>query len=101
MSRLPGSARKYLRGLAHGLRPVVQIGKDGLSEPVWLALDAALASHELVKVQFLAFKEERRELAETIAARLSCECVGVIGHIAIFYRAQPDPEKRRITLPGT
>ena len=100
MEPLSGSARKYLRGLAHGLRPLVQIGKEGLSAAVVEALDQALASHELVKVQFLTGREEKRELARTVDARLESECVGIIGHTAIFYRPHPEAEKRRITLPG-
>ena len=99
MEPLSGSARKYLRGLAHGLRPLVQIGKEGLSTAVVQALDQALASHELVKVQFLTGREEKRELAKDIDARLASECVGIIGHTATFYRPHAEVEKRRITVP--
>ena len=99
---LRGSQRKYLRGLAHALRPVVQVGKDGLSEGVLAALDAALEAHELVKVQFLAEKERagKKALAEEMEERAAAECVGRIGHMAIFFRRNPDPERRRIVLPG-
>ncbi len=58
---LSGTDRKWLRGKAHHLDPLVQIGKAGLSEGV---------------------------------------LVGTIGNIAIFYRAHPDPEKRKFQLPG-
>ena len=35
----------------------------------------------------------------SVADNLACECVGTIGRMAIFYRQQPDPEKRAIVLP--
>jgi RNA-binding protein len=96
---LTGSARKYLRGLAHGLRPLVQVGKDGLSDTVLAAIDAALEAHELVKVQIAAERDERRAMTETMAAKLECECVGQIGRMTILFRQQADPERRAITLP--
>jgi RNA-binding protein len=53
MGTLKGSQRKYLRGDAHSYKPIVQIGKEGLSENVIRAIDAALQSHELIKVKSL------------------------------------------------
>ncbi len=96
---LKGSVKKYLRGLAHNLRPVVAIGKEGLTEGVYNAIDIALDAQELLKVQIKAAKEDRKKFAAAIEERMKCECVGAIGYMAIFYRQQPDPEKRGITLP--
>ena len=95
---LKGSQRTHLRGLAHGYRPAVQIGKGGLTENVLSAIDAALTANELIKVQIFTERDERREIASTIEEKLSCECVGMIGRMAIFYRQQPDPELRQIEL---
>ena len=95
---LTGSQRKHLRGLAHGYRPVVQVGKGGLTDPVLASIDEALAARELVKVQIFTAREERQEIASAIEERLACECVGSIGRMAIFYREQPHPERRRIKV---
>jgi RNA-binding protein len=54
MDRLKGSQRKYLRGVAHSYKPLVQIGKEGLSEGVLGAIDDALEAHELIKVKIAA-----------------------------------------------
>src|ERR1700690_1960139 len=48
-----GKIRRYLRALGHGLAPVVQIGKSGLSVGVKEELDRALSIHELIKVRLL------------------------------------------------
>jgi RNA-binding protein len=95
---LTGSQRKHLRGLAHGYRPVVQVGKGGLTDPVLASIDEALAARELIKVQIFTAREERQEIASAIEERLACECVGSIGRMAIFYRQQPDPEQRHIKV---
>jgi len=97
---LKGSARKYLRGLAHGLRPAVQIGKEGLTEAVLTAIDTALAASELIKVQIVAEREERHAIATTVEERLACECVGAVGHMAILYRQLAVEEKRSVRLPA-
>ena len=95
---LKGSQRTRLRGLAHGYRPAVQIGKGGLTDNVVAAIDAALTTSELVKVQIFTARAERQQIADAIEERLDCECAGAVGRMAIFYRQQPDPEKRHIDI---
>jgi RNA-binding protein len=101
MGELKGSQRKYLRGVAHGYKPLVQIGKEGLSESVIRAIDTALDDHELIKVKIAAERDEREQLVPIIEARVNCECVGTVGRMAIIYRQHPDPEKRKIAVPRT
>lgn len=98
---MQGHQKKYLRGLAHDFKPALMIGRNGLNEAVFEALDDALDAHELIKVKFVDFKEKTQKLA-LIAEMEECslaEAVGLTGHIAIFYRQNRDPKKRRITLP--
>jgi len=95
---LTGSQRTQLRGLAHGYRPAVQIGKAGLTDSVVAAIDDALTANELIKVQIFTARDERQQIAATVEKRLSCECAGTVGRMAVFYRQQPDPEKRHIKL---
>ena len=99
MARLSGSERKYLRGVAHSYKPLVQIGKEGLNDNVLGAVDTAIAAHELIKVKLAADRNERERLVPIIEAKANCECVGTVGRIAILYRRNPDSEKRKITLP--
>jgi len=101
MKTLKGYQRKYLRGLAHGMKPVVFIGQKGITESVIREINDALAMHELVKVKFVDFKEKasKKELSEAIENTTSSEWVGTIGHVSIFYRCHHEPEKRRITIP--
>jgi RNA-binding protein len=102
MTSLKGFQKKYLRGLAHSLKPVVQIGKEGSTEGVIRAIDECLLRHELIKVKFTDFKEKglKEELTGEFTAKTGSELVGMIGHTAILYRRQADPEKRKIALPA-
>ncbi|MEM8962546.1 MAG: YhbY family RNA-binding protein [Acidobacteriota bacterium] len=95
---LTSSQRKRLRGLAHALKPSVHIGHGGLSDALLTQLDAELDHHELIKVKFVDFKDQKREACDEIGAALHSETVGIIGHIAILFRQSRDPEKRRIEI---
>ncbi len=99
--QLTGQQRKYLRGLAHSLKPLVLIGSRGFSQAVVTALDEALLAHELVKVKFNDNKEKEFKQKTTAALERASNAiaVGVIGHTVIFYRPHPEPEKRKISLP--
>ncbi len=65
------------------------------------AVNQALADHELIKIKFNDCKERelKKNLAAGLQARCDCQMVGLIGHVGIFYRRQPDPDKQRIVLP--
>lgn len=95
---LTSKQRAYLAGLASGIKPVVFLGKAGAAEGVNSALDKALNDHELVKLRFIDFKGERRELAMQLAAQCQAELVRVIGNVAVIFRQNPKPEDRIIKL---
>jgi RNA-binding protein len=95
---LKGWQKKKLRSLAHHLDPVVMVGKQGVTPSLIRKVDQSLESHELIKVRFVDFKEEKKELAGQIAAETKAEIAGIIGHVLILYKRHPEEEKRRIRL---
>ena len=101
MGRLNGFERAHLRGLAHRLKPVVQVGQKGVTEALVRAVDRALENHELIKVKFVDLKEkdEKQAVARTLEEAVRCELVGMIGHTGLFFRRHADPEKRKVRLP--
>lgn len=100
MHELTNTQRQYLRRLAHDLKPVVQIGKQGLTEQALASIDRTIEARQLIKIKFLDFQDQKQELSETIAEQLNSILVGVVGNVAILYREQPDPEKRKVELPA-
>ena len=93
-----GSRRRRLKALAHELEPLIQIGKQGVTDGVVRNIEAALKNHELIKIKFLDHKEEKEELTGKIVEQTSSERVDIIGNTAIIYRQNPDPKKRKIKL---
>jgi RNA-binding protein len=92
---LTSRQRKHLRGVAHALEPVVQVGQSGVTDAVIRSLDAALLAHELVKVR-LHEPEDKHAAAARLAEEAGAALCGLVGHTVILYR--PHPEKPRITL---
>ncbi len=102
MTELKGFQKKYLRGLAHEMRPVVLIGNNGLTETVINSIDQALEDHELIKIKFNSFKEkeQKKEIINGIEAGTGAQLAGLIGHMAIFFRRNKDKDKRPVFLPA-
>lgn len=88
--------RCLLRGLGHHLDPVVQIGKEGITEPLCAAIAVALARHELIKLRLAESVDgDRRALAAELAARSHAALVQVLGRTILIYRRRPDDKSRR------
>lgn len=95
---MTGKDRRYLRGLAHAMSPVVIVGQRGLTDAVVRQVDAALTDHELVKIRIGGeCSVDRDAAAAALAERTGCAVAGAIGRVLILYR--PHPEHPRIVLP--
>lgn len=90
--------RKFLRTLAHPRKPVVMIGRNGLTDGVLQEIASALAYHELIKVRVaIGDRELRDEAIRAICEHTRAELVQRIGHIATLYL--PRSENPVIELP--
>lgn len=96
---LTAKQRSFLGSIAVKESMLTHLGKAGPTEKFAAQLSTLLEHHELVKVRFVNFKEEKRAIAEELAQTTSSELVRLIGNIALFYKRNPDPEIRRIELP--
>lgn len=90
--------KRYLRGLAHDLKPVLMVGSKGVSDAVLAEFEQVLEQHELVKAKIAAGERELRdEWIATLVERSGAALVGRIGNIAILYRRSQN--KPMIVLP--
>ncbi len=96
---LKGYQRSYLTRKAHLLKPVVMIGRNGISDSLITAVDEALEQHEMIKVKFQDYKASRKEIALEVAQKTEAVLVRVIGNIAILYRYQSEHDKRIYHVP--
>lgn len=84
---LDRASKRYLRSLAHALKPVVRLGQHGLTEAVSKELNGALEHHELVKVKLsTSDKEARLVQLDALCKSVKAECVQQIGHTATLFR---------------
>ena len=84
---------------AHHLAPVAAVGRNGLTDELRGHIDRELAQHELIKIRFVNFKEETRDLSEQIGTDLGAHIVATVGHTAVLFRQHPDPDQQRVTVP--
>ncbi|MCS4504686.1 RNA-binding protein YhbY [wastewater metagenome] len=99
MQSLTETQRRYLRRMGHDLKPVVRTGSAGLTEGVLTELERALHDHELVKVKLVADdRAQRRAFIERIVEATGAVEVQAIGHVALFYRRNPE-RREPIALP--
>lgn len=95
---LKNSQIRYLRGLAHPLKPVVLLGGKGVTPGLLKELEQALDDHELIKVRLAGGDRTARsaELVQLVESS-HAETVQTIGHVAVLYRR--NAEKPQIALP--
>ena len=86
-----GKLKKKLRTIGHGLRAVVTVAGNGLSENVIAELNRALDDHELIKLKMFGDKAERAELVASLKNLPDTSIVQVVGGMALIYRASREP----------
>jgi RNA-binding protein len=88
---LTGSERKALKGKAHKLEPVVQIGAKGLTDEVFSEIERALTAHELIKVRAAGLEREARDQALTsICEKTGAQAVQQVGKVFVLFRKNDD-----------
>ena len=94
MLELNSKQRKFLEKEAHNLSPVVIIGGAGVTEGVINMVSSSIASHELIKVKFNEYKEEKKELTEEILEATDTTLVRMIGNVIILYKPAEKEENQ-------
>ncbi len=95
--KLSNKQKQYLKGLAHNLKPVVQLGGNGLTEGVLAEIDLALDHHELIKVKVPSDdRQEKALIMDAIVRETNAIKLQVIGHVLILFRQS---EEQKISIP--
>jgi len=89
--------KQHLKGLAHGLKPVVMLGSNGLTEGVLAEIDSALSHHELIKVKLASGDRElKNAIVDAIVRETQAVQVQQIGHVLVLFRQSED---MKIAIP--
>ena len=97
---MTGAQKRHLRTMAHTLKPVVNLGKHGLSPETKNEINTQLLEHELIKLKVLdSCPISKKECADLLKQENNLEVVQIIGKTLTLYC--PHPEEPKIVLPST
>ena len=93
-----GKQKRYLRSLAVNIKPIVQIGKSGLSNEILTSIRNAADARELIKVNILQNSDEvATDVAEAIE-EMGLDVVQIIGRNLIVFKVSDRKENRKISV---
>ena len=86
---LDKNTRRRLKHQAHTLKPLIQIGKNGVTPATTANINTALKDPTLIKIRFNDHKTQKKQLTQQIIQSTDAELVDLIGNTAILYRRKP------------
>jgi len=96
---LSGKQRSYLRSKGNQMKPVIQVGKDGISSSLVEQVNETIEARELIKVRILNNSlYTAKEAAQELAKKCGAEVVQVIGNVCLIYRR--NDEEPKYNLPN-
>jgi len=96
---LTGKQARHLRSLGHSLKPILQVGKLGITDGVIEQVRKALDTHELIKVKLIRNTSvDIKDAAELVCSKVPCYLAYKIGKTLMLYR--PREENPTIVLPA-
>ena len=92
MAPLTNAEIRAFKAQAQRLKATLKIGKEGISPKFLAALDEALKHHELVKVKFDDFKDQKKALSPQLAEKTSSHLITRVGNVVVLYRPKQAEE---------
>jgi RNA-binding protein len=99
---LTSKQRAHLRSLAHRLKPMLQVGQEGLEPRVLASILEAFNTRELLKVKVLenAPADVRDTAGAIVDALPDVHVAQTIGRTIVLYREDPDAPEIRLPRRG-
>ncbi|MDX2472020.1 MAG: ribosome assembly RNA-binding protein YhbY [SAR324 cluster bacterium] len=98
MTPLSGKQKSHLRSLGHHLKPLLQVGKGGITDSFIDQLKIILETHELIKIKVIKNSDlDLSEAEEQITSKLPCQIAQKIGKTLLIYL--PNQEEPKIKIP--
>lgn len=96
---LTSKQRAFLKAEAHHMKPIIQIGKNGLNNEIKTSIRNALDTRELIKVTLLQNTDENiHDVAETLEEEIGLDTVQKIGRILILFKPSAKKENRKLSI---
>lgn len=96
---LDSATSKRLKAIGHELKPVVQVGNNGISPSLLEEVNRALDDHELIKIKIPAGdKQQRCDTATAIANACDATVVQAVGRMVLLLRKNPQANPKLSNL---
>ena len=86
-----------MRSLAVNIRPIVQIGKSGLSNEILTSIRHAADARELIKVNILQNSDETAKDVAAMIDEMGLNVVQIIGRNVVVFKVSDRKENRKIS----
>lgn len=97
LTELSTNQKKYLRGIAHHINPMIIIGSNGVTDSLMAELESTLEHHELLKIKMaIGDREDRQKIVHYILEETGALLVQSIGKTCVIFRQKEETE---IPLP--
>lgn len=91
--KLTINQKKYLRGIAHGLNPMIIIGANGVTDSLMTELESTLDHHEILKIKMAAAeRDDRKVIIDHIIKATGALLVQTVGKVLVIYRQNEDTQ---------
>ncbi|MFD1484167.1 YhbY family RNA-binding protein [Lacticaseibacillus baoqingensis] len=96
---LTGKQKRYLRSQAMTMKPLINLGKNGVTETFIEGVKAAIEARELIKISLLpATDETPKAVGQALVAAIPGLSVAqTIGRTVVVYKRAFDPENRKLS----
>lgn len=92
-STLDSQQKRKLKSQAQTLEPILKLGKGGLNERIIDEARRVLNRQSLIKVRFVDFKSEKKEMADQLAQRTDSQVIQIIGNNVVLYKPKSGLER--------
>ncbi len=86
---LTNSQIRKFKAAAQTMDATLKVGKAGLSDGFLRTVSDELNRHELVKIKFAEFKEEKKTIAPLLAEKTGSHLVMRVGNVMVLHRPKP------------
>lgn len=91
--------RAKLKSLSQNTDPIINIGKNGITDNLIREIEDLLTSRELIKIKILNNNmDDPKEMIEEILSKTSSDFVSHLGFKFVIFRQNKDPKKRKVNL---
>lgn len=87
LTSLSNPQKKFLKGIAHNLNPMIIIGGNGVTDSLMAELETTLEHHELLKIKIaIGERDDRKKIVDYIIENTGALLVQTIGKTCVIFR---------------